>query len=105
MEQNAPATKRPPVSHRLAVAFVLAIAAGLLTWWKMTQEPGGMAADYTWYWRAARALIDGHSPYAVIKANGPYPFDAGFNYPMTTAMTIVPIAMLDPAIGSGIVMG
>lgn len=64
-----------------------------------------MAADYTWYWRAARALIDGHSPYAVIKANGPYPFDAGFNYPMTTAMMITPIAMLDPAIGSGIMMG
>jgi len=71
----------------------------------MRQEPGGMAADYTWYWRAGRALMDGHSPYQVIKPVGPYPFDAGFNYPMTTAMFMVPFAMLSPALGSAIVMG
>ena len=64
-----------------------------------------MAGDYTWYWRAARALLDGHSPYAVIKPVGPYPFDTGFNYPMTTAIFMVPFANLSPALGSAIVMG
>lgn len=64
-----------------------------------------MAADYTWYWRAARAVLDGFSPYAVVRPAGPYPFDAGFNYPMTTAMMVVPLANLSPAAGSGILMG
>lgn len=64
-----------------------------------------MAGDYTWYWRAARALLDGHSPYAVIKPVGPYPFDTGFNYPMTTAILMLPFAHLSPALGSAIVMG
>lgn len=64
-----------------------------------------MAADYTWYWRAARALLDGHSPYAVIKPVGAYPFDVGFNYPMTTAIMMVPLARMSPALGSAIVMG
>jgi hypothetical protein len=71
----------------------------------MRLEPGGIAADYTWYWRAARAVIDGHSPYQVVRPVGPYPFDAGFNYPMTMAMLMVPFAWLSPALGSAIVMG
>ena len=91
--------------RRVAVAAALAIAAALLTYYKMLQEPGGMAADYTWYWRAARAIIDGYSPYDVIKPVGPYPFDQGFNYPITTAMLVVPLAWLTPAIGSAILMG
>jgi hypothetical protein len=41
----------------------------------------------------------------VIKAVGPYPFDVGFNYPMTTAMFMVPFATMTPAVGSAIVMG
>jgi hypothetical protein len=85
--------------------MLFGIAALLLTYWKMKQEPGGMAGDYTWYWRAARALLDGHSPYAVIKPVGPYPFDQGFNYPMTTAMLMVPLAHLSPALGSAVLMG
>lgn len=71
----------------------------------MRLEPGGMAGDYTWYWRAAHALLDGQSPYKVIKPVGPYPFDVGFNYPMTTAIFMVPFANLSPALGSAIVMG
>ncbi|HXV17193.1 MAG TPA: hypothetical protein VD758_10465 [Gemmatimonadaceae bacterium] len=95
----------PSIRNRIAIALVLGAVAGALTWWKMLQEPGGMAADYTWYWRAARALLDGHSPYAVVKPIGPYPFDTGFNYPITTAMMMVPLAHLAPAVGSAIVMG
>jgi hypothetical protein len=81
------------------------LAAIFLTYWKMKQEPGGMAGDYTWYWRAARALLDGHSPYDVIKPVGPYPFDTGFNYPMTTAMLMVPLAQMNPALGAAVLMG
>ena len=64
-----------------------------------------MAGDYTWYWRAARALLDGHSPYDVIKPVGPYPFDTGFNYPMTTAMLMVPLSQMTPALGAAVLMG
>jgi hypothetical protein len=95
----------PRIELRIAVAVAFGIAAACLTYYKMLQEPGGMAADYTWYWRAARALLDGHSPYAVIKPVGPYPFDVGFNYPMTTAIMMVPLSHLRPALGSAIVMG
>jgi hypothetical protein len=96
---------KPTTRKRLLVAGLFAIAAGLLNYYKMSLEPGGIAGDYTWYWRAARALMDGHSPYQVIKPVGPYPFDAGFNYPMTTAIFMVPFANLSPALGSAIVMG
>ena len=90
---------------RLLVAIFFGIGAALLNYYKMRSEPGGTAADYTWYWRAARALLDGHSPYDVIKPVGAYPFDVGFNYPMTTAMFMIPFAYLSPALGSAIVMG
>lgn len=90
---------------RVAVAAALAITASILTYFKMRNEPGGTAYDFTWYWRAARALIDGHSPYAVIKPVGPFPFDQGFNYPMTTAIMMVPFSWMRPALGSAVVMG
>ncbi|HZJ01063.1 MAG TPA: hypothetical protein VFD22_10415 [Gemmatimonadaceae bacterium] len=90
---------------RLLIAIVIAIAAGLLNYHKMRLEPGGTAGDYTWYWRAGHALLDGHSPYDVIKPVGPYPFDVGFNYPMTTAIFMVPFAKFSPALGSAIVIG
>jgi len=102
--RSAGAVLKSTTRKRVIIAAVFAIVAGLLNYYKMRQEPGGMAADYTWYWRAARALLDGHSPYAVIKPVGPYPFDVGFNYPMTTAMFMVPFASLSPALGSAVVM-
>ena len=95
----------PSTRNRLLVALLLGAIAAALTGWKILHEPGGTAADYTWYWRAARAILDGYSPYAVVRPVGPYPFDAGFNYPMTTALMMVPLANLAPAIGSAIVMG
>ncbi|HEU4879931.1 MAG TPA: hypothetical protein VFT21_10790, partial [Gemmatimonadaceae bacterium] len=51
------------------------------------------------------ALLDGHSPYDVIKPVGPYPFDTGFNYPMTTAMLMVPLSQMNPALGAAVLMG
>jgi hypothetical protein len=52
------------------------------------------ASDFTWYWRAGRAVLAGQSPYAVINATGPYPYSEGFLYPLATAYIVAPFALL-----------
>jgi len=64
----------------------------------MKAIPGPRQADdFTWYWLAARALLDGQNPYSVIHIGGRYALDTPFVYPLTTAIAIIPFAAwLDP---------
>jgi hypothetical protein len=50
------------------------------------------ASDFTWYWRAGRALLERQSPYAVINPVGPYPYSEGFLYPLPAALIAAPFA-------------
>ncbi len=95
----------PSVRGRLLVMLAVAIAVGFLTWLNLhVQSPGAVANDYTWYWRGARALIDGHSPYVVIQPTGRFPFDAGFNYPLTVPILVLPLALMSPTTGAVVFM-
>jgi hypothetical protein len=82
---------------RAVVATSIAILSALLalrevrsqgTWW--------VAGDFTYWWRAARVLLDGHSPYAVIQPTGRYPFQGRFVYPLPAALAALPFAPLAP---------
>jgi hypothetical protein len=52
------------------------------------------ASDFTWYWRAGRAVLGGQSPYAAINPVGPYPYNAGFLYPDPAAIVAAPFGLL-----------
>jgi hypothetical protein len=53
--------------------------------------------DFTWPWRASRALIAGQDPYSVIRPTGPFPFDGYFLYPLPAAIVTVPFAWMSAA--------
>lgn len=92
----------PPLRNRLLIATGITAVFACLTWFNLYIQPEAVANDYTWYWRGARAILDGHSPYQVVKPTGVYPFDAAFNYPLTTALLVMPLAALRPIVGATI---
>jgi hypothetical protein len=68
----------------------------LLVWSALHANPRFVAKDFTWPWRAARILLQGHDPYAVIQATGPFPFSSPFFYPLPAALVAIPFAPLPP---------
>lgn len=56
------------------------------------QNSARSAADFTWHWLAARALLDGLDPYLVVKVGGEYDLIAPYIYPLTTAIGSIPFA-------------
>ena len=97
-EDNALTTasaSQPRVRDRALIAVGVAIAAGLIAAnvLRSNADPQN-ASDFTWYWRAGRALLAGQSPYRVIDAVGPYPYSEGFLYPLPAALVAVPFALL-----------
>lgn len=84
----------PSRTTRTAIAITAAILAGALTYAITLRYPSVQGLDFTWLWRAARALLDGQNPYAVIQPTGPYPFSSGFYYPLPAAFLALPVAWL-----------
>ena len=83
---------------RIVIALCVAVIAAGIAYLKLTHrwltgEAG--AADFTWWWRAGHALLNGDSPYRTIDATGPYPFREGFLYPLPAAVVSVPFAVVD----------
>jgi hypothetical protein len=87
----------PSRAARLAIALVAALYGALLVVAVHARSPASwVAGDFTWWWRGARAVLDGQSPYAVVRPTGPYPFDGSFPYPLTNALAVLPFAPLGP---------
>jgi hypothetical protein len=63
------------------------------------------AKDFTYPWRAARALADGLDPYVVIRPTGHYPFESPFPYPLPAAFAALPFAWLVPTVGGALFYG
>jgi len=79
------------------VAVVIAIVASVLVFALTRRHPQLLAFDFTWHWRAARALLAGENPYLVIRDTGPYPFSSGYYYPLPAAFVALPVAWLSAA--------
>ena len=79
---------------RLLVAIGVACAAAAIATYAIRShgDPNN-AGDFTWYWRAGRAILEGQSPYRVINPDGPYPRNAGFLYPLPAALIAAPFAL------------
>ena len=85
-----------PAPVRLAVAVAAGLFGYVLVSSGLSATPNLLAKDFTWAWRAARALTLGHDPYEVIRATGPFPFSAPFFYPLPAAIIALPVAPLHP---------
>jgi hypothetical protein len=73
----------------------IGLIASTLTYAQLRSQPVNVFGyDFTWPWRGARALLQGDNPYAVIRASGPFPFDAPFKYPLPAAVVVLPLARL-----------
>lgn len=90
---------------RLAAAFALGTWGALIAWFGMSAAPEHVAKDFTWPWRAARALLAGQDPYQVIQATGEYPFNVGFLYPLPAGVLAVPFAPFPPAVAGALFVG
>lgn len=84
--------------RRIGLGAAFAAWGAFITWFALTAAPNHLAKDFTWPWRAARILLDGHDPYRVIQATGAYPFNTPFLYPLPAALFALPVAPLAPAV-------
>lgn len=93
--------QRPSVAARISVALAIALVVGGIVYWHLTViEPTTMGFDFTWPWRAARALLDGKNPYDVIRPSGPYPLDANFKFTLPAAVVAIPFAWVRPQVAA-----
>jgi hypothetical protein len=87
----------------ITIAIGVACAAGV---WAVTQlHPQFVAKDFTYPWRAARALLAGQDPYVVIQPAGRYPFESRFPYPLPAALVAVPVAWLAAPLAASLFFG
>lgn len=99
-------TAPPRAATRIAIACAVGLLAYLITSTYLAAQPAHvLGADFTFWWRAARVLLDGQSPYQVIRATGPYPFSDPFYYPLPAAIVTLPLARLDPRTGAAVFTG
>lgn len=91
--------ERPPLWLRIFVAVAIGAASAMVTH-DILHGRHALAADFTWPWRAARALLAGQDPYVVIQPIGPYPLDDRLMYPLPAAIVSLPFALL-PAVWAG----
>jgi hypothetical protein len=87
---------------RLLVAVSIGAVAGAYCYAAMSHSTSpNQAADFTWYWLAARALIQRHDPYVAVQAGGVYQLVMPWIYPLTTAVLVVPFALvLNPVLSA-----
>ncbi len=90
---------------RLPIALTLGAWGAFITYFSLIVAPNHLAKDFSWPWRGARALLEGHNPYHVVQATGPYPFNVGLFYPMPAVVAAVPFAPLGPAMAGALFFG
>ena len=104
----APAASRDArvsATTRGTIALLAAAWGAFITYFSLIVAPNHLAKDFSWPWRAARVILEGHNPYDVIRATGPYPFNTGLFYPLPAAIAAMPFAPLKPAIAGALFFG
>ena len=92
------------IRRRIALALLIGLVSGLVCAWRV-EARGWVAGDFTYPWRAANSLLEGHNPYLTIQPTGQYPFQAFFYYPLTAALAALPFAPLPPLLAAGLFFG
>jgi len=94
--EPARATRLPSMQARVAVSIGVALIAFTLAILRFRGAPYEYAGDFTWHWRAGRAMLDGASPYRIINATPFYPYNSGYYYLLPTAVVATPFSLLTP---------
>lgn len=100
--------KKPMVmtsGDRAITALLIGGWGAFIAYFSMESHPSHLAKDFSYPWRAARALFDGHNPYDVIRAVGEYPFNAPLLYPLPAAIVAAPFSFLRPEIAGALFVG
>lgn len=63
------------------------------------------AGDFTWSWRAARALLAKQNPYHTIQPLGAYPYDAPFYSPLPAALVALPFSPFPLTVAGALFVG
>jgi hypothetical protein len=90
---------------RAVIALALGLWGAFISYFSMASHPLHLAKDFSYPWRAARALLAGQDPYQVIQGGGSYPFNVDFFYPLPAALLATPLAPLRPEIAGALFIG
>src|SRR5689334_427156 len=84
--------RRVPVFHRLLLSILLGGVSGGVTLQKALRIP--YSCDFGPVWFAARAILRGADPYALIGAGRAYEWPWPFLFPLPAAIVAIPVAPL-----------
>lgn len=101
----SPAAAKLKSADRLIAAAVLGGWGAFIAYFSMVSHPQHLAKDFSYPWRAARALLAGQNPYEVMRAVGEYPFNSGLLYPLPAALVATPLSQIRPEIAGAIFVG
>ena len=96
---------KPSTQSRIGVALAIALGVGTFVYALQSRHPEVLAYDWTFHWRAARAVLDGLNPYLVVVPSGPYPFSYYWFYPLPSVFMALPTAPLPAVWSSAITVG
>lgn len=92
--------------QRCVVAAAIGLAAGIFTYLHLALvDPISFGYDFTFPWRAARALLAHRDPYTTIVPVGQFPFDNYFKYPLPAAILALPVAWMSGAAAAAVFGG
>jgi hypothetical protein len=97
--------KKLKAGDQFILAAVLGGWGAFIAYFTMVSHPQHVAKDFSYPWRAARALLEGANPYDVIRAVGEYPFNSGLLYPLPAALVAAPFSQLRPEIAGALFVG
>jgi hypothetical protein len=83
--------------------LVVGIFGGVQTTLSLRGKP--YPGDFEQVWYAARAILAGNDPYALIGPGRPFAFDFSFRYPLPAAVVAIPVAPLRSDIACGAFVG
>jgi len=102
-------TPPPSLASRLGAAVAVAIICGIVAYWRTSHsldEPGG---DFWQHWTAARSLLHGADPYAVITpttlrvaGDSNTVYGNWWFYPLPVAVFALPVAMLSASVAAAV---
>jgi hypothetical protein len=93
------------MKRRIGIVLAIALLCGGTTYALTVRYPTLQGLDFTWHWRAARALLAHQNPYEVIRATGgDYPYSSPYYYPLPAAFLALPVAWLRVDVAAAIVV-
>jgi hypothetical protein len=90
--------------RRLLIALAIALVSAAICYARLVSAEI-VAADFTFPWRGARFLLAGENPYAMVRPDGPYPFNDGLYYPLPGLLLVIPFAPLPGSLAGALFTG